>query len=91
MSLVSIVIPYFKKKDYINTAVTSALKQTYQNFEIVIVYDDIDHSDLPLILKIQKLDRRIKVVINKTNMGAGLSRNVGINASKGKYLAFLET
>ena len=91
MNLVSIVIPYFKKKDYINTAVTSALKQTYQNFEIVIVYDDIDHSDLPLILKIQKLDRRIKVVINKTNMGAGLSRNVGINASKGKYLAFLDS
>ena len=90
MNLVSIIIPYFKKKDYILDAINSILNQTYQNFEIIIVYDDIDKSELSLIYKIQKVDKRIKVLINKKNLGAGLSRNYAIKNSKGKYIAFLD-
>jgi teichuronic acid biosynthesis glycosyltransferase TuaG len=90
MSLVSIIIPYYKKKDTVKDSVCSVLKQSYQNFELIIVYDDINHSDITLISNIQKLDKRIKVLINKTNLGSGLSRNEGINISKGKYLAFLD-
>ena len=90
MNLVSIIIPYFKKKDYILDAINSILNQTYQNFEIIIVYDDIDKSELSLIYKIQKVDNRIKVLINKKNLGAGLSRNYAIKNSNGKYIAFLD-
>ena len=90
MNLVSIIIPYFKKKDYILDAINSILNQTYQNFEIIIVYDDIDKSELSLIHKIQKVDKRIKVLINKKNLGAGLSRNYAIKNSNGKYIAFLD-
>jgi len=90
MNLVSIIIPYFKKKDYILDAINSILNQTYQNFEIIIVYDDIDKSELSLIYKIQKVDKRIKVLINKKNLGAGLSRNYAIKNSNGKYIAFLD-
>jgi len=90
MNLVSIIIPYFKKKDYILDAINSILNQTYQNFEIIIVYDDIDKSELSLIYKIQKIDKRIKVLINKKNLGAGLSRNYAIKNSNGKYIAFLD-
>ena len=90
MNLVSIIIPYFKKKDYILDAINSILNQTYQNFEIIVVYDDIDKSELSLIHKIQKVDKRIKVLINKKNLGAGLSRNYAIKNSNGKYIAFLD-
>ena len=90
MKLVSIIIPYFKKKDSIRHAVNSILKQTYQNFELIIVYDDKDHSDIPLIEDIKKLDERILILINKTNIGAGMSRNRGISQAKGFYLAFLD-
>ena len=90
MNLVSIIIPYFKKKDYILEAINSILNQTYQNFEVIIVYDDIDRSELSLIYDIQKLDSRIKVLVNKKNLGAGLSRNSGIKNSNGKYIAFLD-
>ena len=90
MNLVSIIIPYFKKKDYILDAINSILNQTYQNFEIIIVYDDIDKSELSLIYKIRKVDKRIKVLINKKNLGAGLSRNYAIKNSNGKYIAFLD-
>jgi len=91
MSLVSVIIPYYKKKNYIKTALNSVLNQTYQNFELIVIYDDPDHSDLPLLLEFEKLDNRIKVLVNKKNLGAGLSRNEGINIAKGKYLAFLDS
>ena len=40
MDLVSVIIPYFKKKDTILSSINSVLDQTYKNFEIIIVYDD---------------------------------------------------
>ena len=79
MNLVSIIIPYFKKKDYILDAINSILNQTYQNFEIIIVYDDIDKSELSLIYKIQKVDKRIKVLINKkSEMPINNNKNLNI-------------
>ena len=46
MDLISIVIPYYKKSEFIETTIQSILKQTYKNFEIIIVYDDNDKKDL---------------------------------------------
>ena len=40
MNLVSVIIPYFKKGKFINRAIKSVLSQTYNNFEIIIIYDD---------------------------------------------------
>ncbi len=90
MSLVSIIIPYFKKKNYIQQTLNSILKQKYKNFEILIIYDDEDQNDLPFIKKIKKKDKRIKLIINEKNIGAGMSRNKAIKISKGKYIAFLD-
>ena len=68
MSLVSIIIPYFKKKNYFKLTINSILKQKYQNFEILIVYDDEDKSDLGFIYNLKKLDKRIKIIINNKNL-----------------------
>ena len=46
MDLVSVIIPFFKKKKYINETINSILDQTYTNIEIIIVYDDIEKNDL---------------------------------------------
>ena len=88
--LVSIIMPYFKKKKYVKYSVLSVLNQTFKNFELIIVYDNETSDELKFINKIKKLDKRIKVIKNKFNIGAGLSRNVGIDHSKGVYLAFLD-
>ena len=88
--LVSIIMPYFKKKKYVKHSVLSVLNQTFKNFELIIIYDNETSNELKFINKIKKLDKRIKVIKNKFNIGAGLSRNVGIDHSKGVYLAFLD-
>ena len=91
MNKVSIIIPYFKKKKYINLALNSVLKQTYKNIEVLIIYDDIDKKDLNFIKELKKKDKRIQLIINKNNIGPGFSRNKGLNVSRGNYVAFLDS
>ena len=90
MDLVSVITPYYKKKNFIKEAIISILEQTYQNFEVIIIYDDTNLEDLHLLKEIKNLDKRIKLIINQKTIGAGLSRNTGIESSKGNYIAFLD-
>lgn len=90
MKLVSIIIPYFKKKKFFKEAIYSVLNQSYKKLELIIIYDDEDLTDLPFIQNLVRKDKRIKILINKRNLGAGISRNKGIKFSKGKFLAFLD-
>ena len=90
MDLVSIIIPYYNKKNFISLSINSALRQSYKNIEILIIYDDENLDDLRIIEEIKKKDKRIKIIKNKKTIGAGLSRNIGISISKGTYIAFLD-
>ena len=91
MDLVSVIIPFYKKKFFIKETIFSVLKQTYKNLEIIIIYDDQNCDDLKFIKEIGTLDPRISIIINLKNLGAGNSRNVGITASKGSYIAFIDS
>ena len=91
MSLVTVIIPYYKKKDFIQKSIKSVLNQSYKKFEIILIYDDDSKIDLHLIKKISKQSKKIKLIINKKNIGAGMSRNKAIKISKGKYIAFLDS
>ncbi len=87
---VSIIIPYFKKKEFFLECLNSAYNQTYKKKEIIIVYDDNDLSDLIYIKNIIKNKKNIYLYINKKNQGAGQSRNFAIKKSKGEFLAFID-
>ena len=96
LPFVTIIIPYKNNLDYLFIALKSIFNQTYKNFKILIVYDDEDKSDLSKIkkfLKSKATKRKIlfKIIVNKTSLGAGYARNVGIKKSKSKYLAFLDS
>ena len=71
MNLVSIIIPYYKKKKYIELAINSVIQQTYKNFELIIIYDDENKKDLNFLKKIIKKDKRIKLYINKKKFRCG--------------------
>ena len=70
MDLVSVIIPYFKKRKFISETIDSAVNQTYKNLEIIIIYDDVNKTDLDFIRKIAKKDNRIKVIAISVKMRA---------------------
>ena len=90
-NLVSIVMPFYKKKIFFEESFLSAINQSYKKIEIIIVFDDNDKKDLYYIKKIiAKYKIKVKLVINKKNKGVAYSRNQGIKFSRGEYLAFLD-
>ena len=90
MDLISIIIPYFKKKKYIKSTLVSILNQSYKKFEILIIYDDPSNEDLEYLKNLIKIDTRIKLIENHKNIGAGLSRNKGLKFSRGNYICFID-
>ena len=90
MSLVSIILPYYDKKEFIKETINSILNQTYQNFEIIIIDDELSINSKEILDKVKNLDPRIIILKNLKNMGAGYSRNEGIKIAKGEFLAFCD-
>ena len=89
-SLVSVIMPYYNKKNYFLKSINSVLKQTYINLEILIVYDDQNRDDLEYIESCIKNDSRVKIILNENNKGAAHSRNKAISIARGEYIAFLD-
>ena len=89
--LISIIITYYKKKQFINQTIQSILNQSYKNFELIFVYDDNDKDDLKYIKKVLHNVKRKKIIINSRNLGVAKSRNLAIKRSKGTYLAFIDS
>ena len=86
---VSVVMPFFRKKDFFEEAYNSVLNQSYSNIEIIIIYDDYDREQLNFVRNIIKKHKTI-IIVNNKNRGASYSRNIGIKKSKGYYVAFLD-
>jgi len=91
MDLVSVIIPYYKKRNFVKETIVSVINQSYDYLEILVVYDDTNFNDLEFLQEISKLDNRIRIINNKQRLGAGPSRNKGIEQSKGKYIAFIDS
>ncbi|MDP2649735.1 MAG: glycosyltransferase family 2 protein [bacterium] len=73
---------------YLKEAVVSILRQTYKNFEFVIV-DDASDDNSPKYLKSIK-DKRVTLIINKQNLGLARSLNIGLQKASGKYIARMD-
>ena len=86
MNLISIILPYFKKRFFIEKTINSIILQKYKNFEVIIIYDQYDDDDADFIIQLIKNDKRFKLYKNYKNYGVSFSRNKGINLSKGEYL-----
>jgi len=49
MPLVSVIMPYYKKINFVINAIDSVLNQSFQNFELILIYDDTNLADLEII------------------------------------------
>lgn len=87
MPLVSVIIPTYNRKDIILKSIKSVLNQTFEDYELIIVDDGSTDNTYGLI---KDLDPRLKI-ISQPNQGVSAARNNGIRASKGKYIALLDS
>lgn len=88
--LISIIIPVYNVKDYLDRCMKSVLEQTYSNIEVILIDDgSVDGSEY-ICDKYVELDTRI-VLIHKENGGLSDARNTGIGTAKGKYIFFLDS
>ena len=83
----SVVIPLYNKEKYILNTLKSVLKQSFQDFEIIIVDDGSTDQSVDLVSSLD--DNRIKL-IKQNNQGASIARNNAINAANGNYIATLD-
>ena len=90
MIMTSIIMPYYKKSEFIFESVNSILNQSLQKFEIIIIDDELSEESLRVLTNIKKIDTRIKVFRNDKNLGAGQSRNNAINLCVGEFIAFCD-
>lgn len=92
--LVSVVIPTYSRNDMLERAINCIQKQTHQNLDIIVVDDNPPESEFRLstqkIMQKYVEDKRIRYIQNPKNLGGSGARNVGIEASKGEYIAFLD-
>ena len=87
--LVSVIIPVYNSEKYVKEAIDSVLKQTYQNFEIIVVDDCSTDNSCQIIKKID--DQRIRLIKLDKNSGVAVARNIAIENAKGQYIAFLDS
>ena len=86
--LVSIIMPSYNAEKYISAAIESVRKQTYSNWELIIVDDCSKDNTLEIVRGIQ--DERIRLYQNETNSGAAVSRNKALREARGEWIAFLD-
>jgi len=88
--LVSVVMPTYNRGKTLPRAIGSVLKQTYNNWELIIVDDKNTDNTKEVIDRYGKKDKRIKYVLNERNKGISGARNSGLDVAKGDYVAFLD-
>lgn len=88
--LISIIIPVFNVEQYIPQCLSSVLRQSYKNLEIICIDDSSTDSSLGILRHYQQTDTRIRV-ISQTNKGVAAARNLGLNLASGELLIFIDS
>jgi len=87
---ISVIMSVFNGQDYLNEAIESVLRQTFRDFEFIIIDDGSTDNTRNIIKHYQKKENRIKAIYNDNNKGLALCLNEGIQMAKGKYIARMD-
>lgn len=90
--LVSVITPTYNSEKYLNETANSVIKQSYSNWEWIVVDDCSIDSTRKILENLSKTDSRIKpLFLNKNCGGPAKPRNIGLENAKGKYICFLDS
>ena len=89
--MISCVMPTYNREEYLAESIESVLMQSEKDFELIVV-DDGSTDDTAILMEYYtKKDKRIKYVRSDVNQGIAKTRNMGIRASKGEYIAVMDS
>lgn len=85
---ISVILPVYNGEKFISDAINSILKQTHENFELIVVNDCSTDSTSAIISKFAALDSRIKIITNPINKKLPASLNIGHQSATGDYITW---
>lgn len=90
MCKISVIVPVYQVEEYIEECINSILKQSFIDFELILVDDGSPDNCPDICDNYARLDDRVKV-IHKENGGLSEARNFGIDIAKGDYITFIDS
>lgn len=88
--LVSIITPTYNAEKFVAQTIESVLRQTHQNWELILVDDCSSDTTFDILQVFANQDSRIKIFQLERNSGPGVARNFAIQQAQGNYIAFLD-
>ncbi|HEB9332197.1 TPA: glycosyltransferase family 2 protein [Campylobacter coli] len=88
--MISVVMATFNREAYVSDSIESILKQTYSDFEFIIIDDCSSDNTYHIVKKYASKDQRIVLLKNESNKGLIYSLNKGLQKAKGKYIARMD-
>lgn len=89
--VVSIIIPAYNSEKFIRRCLDSVVNQIYKNIEIIVVDDASTDNTEKIIKEYAEKDNRIRPFYSSENKGVSFSRNIGLKASTGEYIMFVDS
>lgn len=90
MDLISIIVPVYNTENYISECIESILKQSYENFELILIDDGSEDNSGVICENYSYKDSRIKV-FHTPNGGVSKARNIGLDNAIGDYVSFVDS
>ena len=88
--MISVIIPVYNVERYLEECLNSVQYQTYTDIEVILVNDGSTDNSKTICERYCKIDSRFQL-INQANQGQSVARNVGVAASKGEFIAFVDS
>lgn len=88
---VTVIVPVYNVEKYLPQCIESILNQSMKNLELICVNDNSTDNSVNIIKHYSKIDKRVKLIDNKKNIGPGASRNEALNIAKGEYISFIDS
>lgn len=87
--LISVIVPVYNGEEHLERCITSILKSSHQNIELLLVNDGSTDNSRAICEKYKNIDKRV-ILINKENGGQASARNIGLDYATGDYITFVD-
>lgn len=87
---VSIIVPVYNAHKYLSNCISSVLAQSYNNIELILVDDCSQDNSMDILREYQVIDKRVRILRHKCNLGPMRARDNGCNEASGEWVVFLD-